>query len=69
MPMMTMMMMRESYDQIKIEKEEADLHWEYVFNQFLNGNVDVNMIALAIKRCNEVDIAIFKKIYEDMKNE
>jgi len=47
-------------DWIKNEKEEADIHWDYVFNQSMNGNVDRNLISLAMKRVNEIDLIILK---------
>lgn len=60
--MMTMMKIE---DRIQIEKKEADDNWDFIMNEVAKGNLDANMIALAMKRCNEIDMMIFKYECED----
>lgn len=47
-------------DQIRLEKEEADRNWNFVMEQVELGNLNANVIALAMKKCNEVDKILFK---------
>ncbi len=60
-----MMMTNKLEDWLKTEKEEANIHWDYVMGEVKKRNLDANMIALAMKRCNEVDYAIFKSEVEE----
>ncbi len=46
--------------QIQQEKVESDLLWSQIFEQALQGKLNVNTILWAIIRCNEVDKAILK---------
>lgn len=59
------MAMMKVEDRIQIEKKEADENWDFVMSEVAKGNLDAIMIALAMKRCNEVDMMIFKYEYDD----